>query len=86
MTVLSRFKNLFFFIASLNIMFSPLALAAQAQKTNVMIVKEFLNKSGLNKGNITVGEYYRNILGELTPSEIAKINPYFLLHQHDKML
>ena len=85
MTILNRLKNLAFLAASLNIMLSPLAVAAQATQNNVTAAKEFLKRAGLNKGQITVGEYYRNILGDLTPAEIAKINPYFLLHQDELM-
>ncbi len=85
MTILNRLRNLAFLAASLNIIFSPLAVAAQATQNNVTAAKEFLKRAGLNKGQITVGEYYRNILGDLTPAEIAKINPYFLLHQDEQM-
>ncbi len=85
MTILNRLRNLAFVAASLNIVLSPLAVAAKATENNVTAAKEFLKKAGLNKGQITVGEYYRNILGDLTPAEIAKINPYFLLHQDEQM-
>ncbi len=85
MAILKRIKNLAFLFASLNIMFSPLAVSAQAESNNVAAAKEFLKTSGLNKGNITVGEYYRNISKDLSPEVIAKINPYFLLYQDEMM-
>lgn len=86
MKFLTGIRNIALLIVSFQLIFSPVAMAAKAEKrSNLIWAKSFIKASGLSNKKMTVREYYRKIYPYLTKEMVEKYQFFAFIDQDQLM-
>lgn len=86
MKTINFIKNASVLFAITSMVAQPLAMAQQAKRSNVSLVRNMLTSTGLNnrKRPITVGEFFSKAYKGMKQESVDKIYPYILILQDQK--